>query len=89
MITLSPHEVTLLRTLDLPDQLHARLANVGPQGAVLDVAEADLLLELVTNRLMTHGFDAEYKPTQEGEALEKLVDRLGAEADDVGRNDSR
>ena len=46
---------------------------------MLDGDEVDLLVGLATDRLMIGGFDASYRPTVEGVALERLIDRLVAE----------
>lgn len=76
MITLSRQEVELvLATLALPSELRRRL-EVGTKARELDGDELDLLVELATDRLMTGGFDAAYRPTVEGAALERLIDRL-------------
>ena len=80
MITISADEAALaVKVLGLPDELRTRLASVGPEGLDLSGEEIDQLVDLATDRLMTHGFDANYRPTDEGEALEHLVDRLTAE----------
>jgi hypothetical protein len=38
--------------------------------------EHDLLLTAVGEHLATHGFDAAYRPTALGAALEGLIDRM-------------
>jgi hypothetical protein len=79
MMVLTPTETELvLATLNIPVELRDRLA---PEGAerVLDGDEVDLLVDLATDRMMIGGFDASYRPTVEGAALERLIDRLVAE----------
>jgi hypothetical protein len=84
MIALTPAETELvLATLDVPADLRDRLAAAGAE-RVLDGEEVDLLVELATDRLMIGGFDASYRPTVEGAALERLIDRLVAEDADAG-----
>jgi len=76
MVALNSAEAQLvLGTLEVPKDLRDRLA-AGGEGLALDGDEIDLLVELATDRLMTRGFDASYRPTVEGAALERLVDRL-------------
>jgi hypothetical protein len=77
MIELSADEIRLLRSaVSLPVALRERLSAAREDPVVVGDEEQDLLLELVTDRLMTHGFDNSYRPTAEGKALELLVDRL-------------
>ncbi len=84
MITLTRQETELvLATLDIPRELRDRLA-AEPERVGLNGNEIELLVELATDRLMTRGFDADYRPTVEGAALERLIDRLFAE--DVEEN---
>lgn len=76
MIELTVAESELVSTLELPRELRERLE--APGGATLDGDDVDVLVDLATDRLMERGFDAEYRPTSEGTALERLVDRLVA-----------
>jgi len=79
VIELAPPEVALpLQTLTLPPEFHRKLKAAAGQTLLLQGQESDVLLELVTDRLRTHGFDGSYRPTEEGKALEALVDRLSA-----------
>lgn len=79
MIELARPEVAfLLQTLTLPPEFHRKLKAAAGQTLLLQGEEPDVLLELVTDRLRTHGFDGSYRPTEEGKALEALVDRLSA-----------
>lgn len=79
MITLSAQEAQLvLATLDVPNDLRDRLT-AGGNGLRLTGNELDLVVELATDRLMVGGFDVAYRPTVEGAALERLIDRLVAE----------
>lgn len=87
MITLSGADVALVyTTLALPDEVRDRFARAGPEGIVLNDDDVDLLVELATDRLMAHGFDAAYRPTEAGVALERLIDRLTAEDEDSRDN---
>jgi hypothetical protein len=84
MIALTPTETELvLATLDVPADLRNRLAHEG-RARVLSGDDVDLLVDLATDRLMVGGFDASYRPTVEGAALERLIDRLVAEDADAG-----
>ena len=85
MIALSGEEARLvLGTLEVPEGLRDRLI-AGGEGLVLDGDECDLLVDLATDRLMVHGFDASYNPTHEGAALERLIDHLvSRDAEDPG-----
>lgn len=77
MIKLNGDEVRfVLEALDLPPEFRPRLSEAKEMGLELQDEEVDVLLELVSERLMTHGFDAAYRPTEEGQRLERLVDRL-------------
>ncbi len=79
MIALTAKETELvLATLAVPADLRDRLA-AEDADRVLDGDEVDLLVGLATDRLMIGGFDASYRPTVEGVALERLIDRLVAE----------
>jgi hypothetical protein len=82
MTRLSPKDVALVRrTIQMPASLDARFTRAREAGLTLDDTEADVLLELVTDRLMVHGFDDKYRQTSEGVALERLIDRLTEETD--------
>ena len=77
MVELSADEANLLlRLTDVPESLRQRLGSHRDQVVTLDEEDASLLLEAVTDRLMTHGFDPNYKATPEGAQLEQLIDRL-------------
>lgn len=74
---LHPSDVDyLLRNLDLGAGLRTRLEAFGQGGADLSIEDRDELRELVADRLMMVGFDADYNPTQEGLMLEKFIDLL-------------
>lgn len=89
MTGLNAEEVRLvLEAVGLPPALRPRFSAATETGLELGGDEADLVLELVSDRLMTHGFDAAYRPTDEGRALERLIDRLSAE-DDSGEASHR
>lgn len=78
MITLSLSDVHfMLTTLTLPES-HLKLLDKLVSEEVKSVSDevADELRELCTARLDTHGFDANYEPTGEGEKLEELIDKL-------------
>lgn len=80
MIGLDAAEVKLLlKAVELPVRLRPRFWAGAEAGLELEDEEADLVLDLVSDRLMTHGFDAAYRPTDEGRALERLIDRLSAD----------
>lgn len=80
MTGLTAGEVTFVLTaLDLPTELRSRLLAASETGLALRDEEVDSLLELISDRLMTHGFDATYRPTEEGRTLERLIDRLSAD----------
>lgn len=80
MTRLNASEAKLvLRVIDLPAELCPRFEAGAEAGLALADDEADLVLDLVSDRLMTHGFDAAYRPTEEGRALERLIDRLSAD----------
>jgi hypothetical protein len=89
VISLNADETALvLSTLELPESLRNRLA-MGGRGRAITGDETDLLVELATDRLMTHGFAAAYRPTPEGTALERLIDRLVAEDREDNDDSSR
>lgn len=77
MIRLSREQAAfLLHVLVLDERLRG-LLTPGPDGfMVLDDAQADELRDLCGDRLQTHGFDADYAPTEEGKRLEGLIDLL-------------
>lgn len=80
MTGLTAGEVTfVLASLKLPSELRSRLLASSGAGLELRDEEVDSLLELVSDRVMTHGFDAAYQPTEEGRALERLIDRLSVD----------
>lgn len=66
------HAAFLLERLELTPALRAKLL----EGADLSVDESDDLRDLVADRLLTHGFDEDYKPNAEGHQLEHLIDVL-------------
>jgi hypothetical protein len=66
----------LLRNLELEPDLRARLEAFGHGVADLSIDDRDTLRDLVGERLMVVGFDAEDRPTQEGLRLEELIDLL-------------
>jgi len=72
-MTLSQSDASfLLDRLPLPPSLRSKLA----AGAELRPDESDDLRDLVGDRLLTHGFDGDYNPTDEGRRLERLIDVL-------------
>ncbi|MEM0963604.1 MAG: hypothetical protein AAGK21_13825 [Bacteroidota bacterium] len=62
----------LLGHLDLTPALRRKLT----EGSELSSDESDDLRDLVCDRLMTHGFDEDYSPNDEGRQLERLIDVL-------------
>lgn len=62
--------------LELKSELKERLRSTPVEGLELDVDDADFLRDLCGDRLQTHGFDENYKPTDEGFKLENLIDKL-------------
>jgi hypothetical protein len=67
----------MFRTLPLPPHLKSELERLRHEinkTASDEVAEE--LRDLCTDRLDTHGFDVNYRPTKEGEMLEALIDKL-------------
>jgi hypothetical protein len=78
MITLNLSDIRfMLKTLALSDS-HRALLNklISQSNKSISDNIADDLRELCTDRLDTHGFDANYNPTKEGEKLEELIDKL-------------
>ena len=49
---------------------------------LLSDEEREVLLQTVAEHLTTHGFDAAYRPTALGAALERLIDRLTGSVQD-------
>lgn len=77
MIRLSFAEIDfLLRVLSLPPHLVQRLSRAKDMGGHIEDDDADALRDLCGERLQTHGFGPGYAPTEEGEQLEKMIDRL-------------
>lgn len=78
MIKLSLHEIDfMLKTLSLPEELRNMLRElISGASKVITEDEADVLRDLCTDRLDTHGFDSDYNRTKEGEKLDALIDKL-------------
>lgn len=78
MVILTLQEIQfMLRVLPLDGDLRERLeALVSVQYGAISDDLADELRDLCTDRLDTHGFDENYNPTEEGERLELLIDKL-------------
>jgi hypothetical protein len=66
----------MLRVLQLPDDLRRKLEMVAAGEGQISLEDADKLRDLCGDRLQTHGFDADYKVTEEGARLERLIDEL-------------
>ena len=67
----------MLSTLSLPNNLREALVQLESSSDKSITDEiADELRDLCTDRLDTHGFDANYDPTKEGKQLEVLIDKL-------------
>ena len=78
MIVLTLQEIrfmltVLFLTVDLRERLEALIS---VQNKVISDDVADELRDLCTERLDTHGLDENYNPTEEGEKLESLIDKL-------------
>jgi len=75
-------EVEYLSSLVSEDNLFIELLRSHPEirpdleTLALEQSEAELLREYFTERLARVGFDAGYKPNEEGVMLEKLIDTL-------------
>ena len=78
MIILTHQEIEfMLSTLSLPNNLREALVQLESSSDKSITDEiADELRDLCTDRLDTHGFDANYDPTKEGKQLEVLIDKL-------------
>ena len=77
MITLSKTEVLFMLTmLRLTPEMLLVLEVICDKGGVVDDDVADELRDLCTERLDEIGFDESYGLTNDGEKLEKLIDRL-------------
>ncbi len=77
MIRLSCEETDfLLKVLELPQSLLENLEQIQNEGGSLGDDDADALRDLCGERLQTHGFGPDYRPTEEGKKLEKMIDRL-------------
>lgn len=78
MIVLTLQEIRFMLTvLSLTVDLRERLeALISVQNKVISDDVADEFRDLCTERLDTHGFDENYNPTEEGEKLESLIDKL-------------
>lgn len=78
MIVLTLQEIRFMLTvLSLTVDLRERLeALISVQNKVISDDVADELRDLCTERLDPHGFDENYNPTEEGEKLESLIDKL-------------
>ena len=78
MITLTLADIHFILTTLILSEAHRdlleKLASEDTKSISDDVA--DELRELCTDRLDTHGFDANYEPTEEGQKLEELIDKL-------------
>ena len=81
VIQLTPDDIELLRPIrSLPAQLLHKLEAAQGRSVALEDAEYEVLLDAVAERLATEGFDAAYRPTALGTALERLIDRITASA---------
>lgn len=78
MIILNLQDIQFMLTvLTLTDDLRGRLEVLASeQNKAISDDLADELRDLCTDRLDTHGFDENYNPTEEGEKLELLIDKL-------------
>jgi len=78
MIKLSSEEIVfMIKVLPLSNSIKKELTKLIPLEVKLISDDlADELRDLCTERLDTHGFDIDYNPTEEGLALEKLIDKL-------------
>ena len=67
----------MIRALPLSNSIKKELTKLTPLEVKLISDDlADELRDLCTERLDTHGFGIDYNPTEEGIALEKLIDKL-------------
>lgn len=67
----------ILQTLDLSEeQRKLLLALTSKKQKAISVELADVLRELCTDRLDTHGFNHDYSPSNEGKKLEVLIDKF-------------
>jgi hypothetical protein len=66
----------MLRVLELPNDLRGKLESAAIGRAELSLDDADQLRDLCGERLQTHGFGPDYKATDEGKRLERLIDEL-------------
>jgi hypothetical protein len=67
----------MLTVVTLTDDLRERLEVLASeQNKAISDDMADELRDLCADRLDTHGFDEDYNPTEEGERLEFLIDKL-------------
>ena len=77
MIRLSRDEIEfLLETLPLPAQLAENLRKTQTGDGSVEDDDADALRDLCGERLQTHGFGRNYEINEEGERLERMIDRL-------------
>ena len=78
MIRLSKNNIEfMILNLDLPDNLHMLLEKLRhAQDKTIPDDVADELRDFCTEKLDTHGFDINYKPTGLGKKLEELIDKL-------------
>lgn len=77
MIELTCDDIKLLRHIpSLPLPLTHRLETAQGHPVSLSDEEREVLLTAVADHLTTHGFDASYRPTALGAALERLIDRI-------------
>lgn len=77
MVQISPDDARFMRhVLDLNERLRKVLDEATERGGEVTDDDADQLRDLCGERLQTHGFDDDYKPTEEGQQLERLIDKL-------------
>lgn len=78
MIILTLQDIQFMLTVvTLTDDLRERLEVLASeQNKAISDDMADELRDLCADRLDTHGFDEDYNPTEEGERLEFLIDKL-------------
>lgn len=65
------HDETLTNLIRFPEGAPDRKATIQ-----LSLIEAERLRELLTIQLASVGFDENYSPNQEGQMVEKLIDRF-------------
>jgi hypothetical protein len=61
----------------LPSVLRAKLSSADTiAGVLIDEDDRDQIVEAAADELLQSGFDADYKPTTRGSALEDLITQL-------------